>query len=616
MCGIAGSVHLPLDIPRLTRDLYHRGPDAQTTWTNQDLVLHHHRLAILDIASGNQPMHLEHLSIIFNGEIYNHEEVRARHGLSGKTHSDTETILLAFLKLGPACLHDFDGMFAFAIYDHRENRLFLARDRAGKKPLYYYEKDGRFAFASELNALQAQVKDAISDEAINHFLHYGAFHASATPYRIIRELPPGHFAWLNLSGGPLKTERWWQIGDSYNRPVTDSLPEAREKTDQLLHKAVKRRLDASDLEVGSFLSGGIDSGLVTAIAAGYKPGLKTFTVSFTGSYDEAPLAKLVADKYKTAHTEIKISFDDLSKDIEKILSNYGEPFYDDSAIPSYYVSREARKHLTVILNGDGSDEIFGGYRRYVPFTRYDFFRKPAILTAAAGLAKKLIPVVHDKQTKLNYLYRLADLASQKGTGVYYSSTTDIFTGYEQFLQPLGAADPVAGLLQALNKSKHSGLQKMMEMDFNCILPDILLVKMDIATMAHSLEGRSPFLSKELLEYVPGLPDNHKVRGTTTKYLLRSLAEKYLPETLVGQPKRGFEVPLRQWVDNELKEMIAGYLQAADSYSRRFVEPAFINNLLNRKLNLSDEKRAKMLYTLFALDVWYKKAFLPLTQTQD
>lgn len=612
MCGIAGAVRFSLDLPRLTRDLWHRGPDAQTTWSHQDLVLHHHRLAILDIASGAQPMHLEHLTIIFNGEIYNHEEVRQRHGLTGKTHSDTETILLAFLKLGPACLHDFDGMFAFAIYDQRDNRLFLARDRAGKKPLYYFEKDGAFVFASELNALQAQVKDSVSEKAINRFLHYGAFHFSDTPYRNIRELPPGHFAWLNLTGGPLATNRWWQIGDHYNRPETGTAEQAREQVDLLLHKAVKRRLDASDLEVGSFLSGGIDSGLVTAIAAGYKPGLKTFTVSFTGSYDEAPLARLVAEKYQTQHTEINISFDELSRDIETILSNYGEPFYDDSAIPSYYVSREARKHLTVILNGDGSDEIFGGYRRYVPFARYDFFRKPALLTAAAGLLKKLIPVSHNKQTKLNYLYRLADLASQKGTGVYYSSTTDIFTGFSQYLQPLGADDPVAGLLQQLNNSDHSGLQKMMEMDFNCLLPDILLVKMDIATMAHSLEGRSPFLSKELLEYVPGLPDSYKVRGTQTKYLLRSLAEKYLPETLVGQPKRGFEVPLRQWVDKELKEMIFDYLQASTAYSRHFVESGFINDLLHRKLHLSDEKRAKMLYTLFALEVWYKKACLPIT----
>lgn len=616
MCGIAGAVRLSLDIPRLTKDLWHRGPDAQSTWSDKDLVLHHHRLAILDIASGSQPMHLEHLTIIFNGEIYNHQEVRERHGLKGKTHSDTETILLAFLKLGPACLFDFDGMFAFAIYDHRTNRLFLARDRAGKKPLYYYEKGGRFAFASELNALQAQVQAGLCEENITRFLHYGAFHGSATPYREIRELPPGHFAWYSLPEGPLQTERWWQIGDGYNRRSTVTEKEALEEVDQLLHRAVKRRLDSSDLEVGSFLSGGIDSGLVTAIAAGYKPGLKTFTVSFTGSYDEAPLAKLVADKYQTGHTEIKISFDELSRDIEKILSNYGEPFYDDSAIPSYYVSREARKHLTVILNGDGSDEIFGGYRRYVPFAKYDFFRKPALLTGLAGWAKKIIPISHDKQTRLNYLYRLADLASQKGTGVYYSSTTDIFTGFEDKIRPLTDPDPVEQLLQQLNQSGGSGLQKMMEMDFNCILPDILLVKMDIATMAHSLEGRSPFLSKELLEYVPGLPDDFKIRGTRTKYLLRRLAEKYLPDTLVGQPKRGFEVPLRQWVDKELKELIFDYLLSADSVSSRFVSPAFIGDLLERRIRISDEKRAKMLYTLFALDVWYKKAYLPFTRHTD
>ncbi len=613
MCGIAGSVNFPLDIPRLTRDLMHRGPDAQTTWSADGLVLHHHRLAILDIASGIQPMHAAHLTIIFNGEIYNHEEVRARHGLQGNTHSDTETILLAFLKLGPACLHDFDGMFAFAIYDHRDNRLFLARDRAGKKPLYYYEENGRFVFASELNALQAQVQATISEDRITHFLHYGAFHGAATPYQQLHELPPGHFAWLNLSGGTLQKERWWQIGDSYSRRSNLSLEEAMEETDNLLHKAIKRRLDSSDLEVGSFLSGGIDSGLVTAIAAGYKPGLKTFTVSFTGTYDEAPLAKLVADKYQTGHTEINIAFDELNKDVEKILSNYGEPFYDDSAIPSYYVSREARKHLTVILNGDGSDEIFGGYRRYVPFAKYDFFRKPALLTAFAGFAKKLIPISHNKQTRLNYLYRLADLASQKDTGVYYSSTTDIFTGFGQYLRPLNGTDSIGTLLNELNRTGRSGLQKMMELDFNCILPDLLLVKMDIATMAHSLEGRSPFLSKELLEFVPGLPDHFKIRGTQTKHLLRRLSEKYLPATLVSQPKRGFEVPLRQWVDKELKELIYDYLSSTDSFCNRFVAPAFIQQLLDRKVNLSDEKRAKILYTLFALDVWYKKAYLPLSQ---
>lgn len=611
MCGIAGSVNFPLDIPRLTRELWHRGPDEQASFSEANLQLHHHRLAILDIESGKQPMHLEHLTIIFNGEIYNHQEVRVRHGLRGHTHSDTETILLAYLKLGPACLQDFDGMFAIVIYDRKENRLFIARDRAGKKPFYYYQSGDQFVFASELNALQGQVHASIDELQIGQFLRYGAFHGASTPYQHTRELLPGHYGYVNLANAAVTLHRWWDIKDAYNRGIEADEAEALEKVDRILQQAVKSRLESSDLEVGSFLSGGIDSGLVTAIASQYKHGLKTFTVSFTGSYDEAPLARLVADKYKTDHTELRISFDDLQNDIEKILANYGEPFYDDSAIPSYYVSREARKYLTVILNGDGSDEIFGGYRRYVPFAKYDFFSKPAVLTALASLCKKIIPVAHEKQSRLNYLYRLADLASQKGTDVYYSSTTDIFSGYYRYLhsQAEGTADEIGEKLAALKHSSLSGLQKLMLMDFTSILPDILLVKMDIATMASSLEGRSPFLAKDMLDYVPGLPDHYKIRGTSTKYLLRKLAVKYLPGELVHQPKRGFEVPLKQWVDKELKEIIFDYLGATDSYASQFVEPVFIRRLLNREISVSDEKRAKMLYTLFALDVWFKKCYL-------
>lgn len=611
MCGIAGSVHFPLNIPRLTKDLWHRGPDAQSTFTDGDLQLHHHRLSILDIESGGQPMHYEHLTIIFNGEIYNHQEVRKKYGFSCTTHSDTETILHAYLKLGAACLHEFDGMFALVIYDRKENRLFAARDRAGKKPFYYYHSGSQFVFASELNALKNQVRPEINEQHISQYLYYGSFHRSSTPYKNIFELPPGHYAYINLGDVNIQLHQWWSAGMFYEKPLQVSENEAADRVDSLLHTAVKRRLESSDLEVGSFLSGGIDSGLVTAIASQYNSSLKTFTVSFSGSYDEAPLAKLVAEKYNTAHTEIKISFDDLQQDIEKILANYGEPFYDDSAIPSYYVSREARKYLTVILNGDGSDELFGGYRRYVPFAKYDFFGKPAILTAIASFMKKIMPVVHEKQSKLNYLYRLADLASQKGTDVYYSSTTDIFTGYEKhFVQP---AEILAGglpeQLSAVKKLPLSGLQKIMLMDFNSILPDILLVKMDIATMASSLEGRSPFLAREILEYAPGLPDRLKIKGTTTKYLLRRLAARYLPEELIHQPKRGFEVPLKQWVDRELKDVIFSYLQSGDSYAAGYAEKTFIRQLLDRKVKVSDEKRAKMLYTLFALDVWYKKCYL-------
>ena len=608
MCGIAGSVNFPLDIPKLTNNLWHRGPDEQATFTEANLQLHHHRLSILDIASGKQPMHLEHLTIIFNGEIYNHQEVRKQYNLSCKTNSDTETILQAYLKLGAACLQEFDGMFVFIIYDRKLNSLFIARDRAGKKPLYYYTVTGQFVAASELNALKNQVKPEINEQHIEQYLRYGAFHSSTTPYKNVHELPAGHYAIVSLADASLALHTWWSIQTFYEQQRKEQFELAIQNVDTILHTAIKRRLESSDLEVGSFLSGGIDSGLVTAIASQYNNSLKTFTVSFSGAYDEAPLAKLVADKYKTQHTAIKISFDDLQNDIEKILANYGEPFYDDSAIPSYYVSREAKKHLTVILNGDGADELFGGYRRYVPFAKYDFFAKSGMVTALASAMKKIVPITHEKQSKLNYLYRLADLASQKDTDVYFSATTDIFSGFYDFFKPTGqdVLKELRDKLAALKGSSLSGLQKLMMMDFNAILPDILLVKMDIATMASSLEGRSPFLCKEMLEYAPGLPDNYKVRGTKTKYLLRQLAVKYLPGELINQPKRGFEVPLKQWVDKELKDIIFAYLSSVDSYADNFIDKQFIRQLLERKIKVSDEKRAKMLYTLFALNVWHTK----------
>jgi asparagine synthase (glutamine-hydrolysing) len=608
MCGIAGSINYKLDIPRLTKDLWHRGPDEQSTFEEGTVQLHHHRLSIVDIAGGKQPMHFQHLTIIFNGEIYNHQEIRKKHGFVCHTSSDTETILQAYAKLGAACMDEFDGMFAFIILDRKNNHLFIARDRAGKKPLYYYTAGNSFVFASELNALQGQVQTTVNPLHIEQYLRYGALHGESTPYINVLELKAGHYATVDITTAAISIHQWWSIRPFYEKRSLATLEEAMQQTDDALHLAIKRRLESSDLEVGSFLSGGIDSGLVTGIAAQYKPSLKTFTVSFSGAYDEAPLAKLVAQKYNTAHTEINISFDHLQNDIENILANYGEPFFDDSAIPSYYVSKEARKYLTVILNGDGSDELFGGYRRYVPFAKYDFFAKSGFVTAMAGVAKKVIPSPKDKQSMVNYLYRLADLASQKGTEVYFSATTDIFSGFTSHILPVetGAVKELELLLNSLKGSGMSGLQKMMYMDFNAILPDLLLVKMDIATMANSLEGRSPFLAKDILELAPGFKDAYKINGRTTKYMLRNLATRYLPDTLINQPKRGFEVPLKQWVDSQLKEIIADYLYAADSYADNFVDKQFIRNLLERKVNVPAEKRAKMLYTLFALNVWHSK----------
>ena len=611
MCGIAGSINHVLDIPQLTKDLWHRGPDEQSTLLCDPLQLHHHRLSILDIAGGKQPMKYLHLTIIFNGEIYNHQELRKKYGLTDcHTHSDTETILRLYHKLGPACLNDMDGMFALAIFDREKDELFIARDRAGKKPLYYFADGRKFIFSSELNALQRQLPLQVNDVAISQYIRMGYFYKEATPYQSVFELPGGSYMKISLSRLEPHITKWWDIHTYYNNRSSDTFEVAMDTVDQILHQAVRNRVESSDLEVGSFLSGGIDSGIVTAIARSYNSKLKTFTVSFDAEYDEAPLAKMVADKYQTDHHEIRISFDHLVNDVEKIIGNYGEPFFDSSAIPSYYVSQAARKYITVILNGDGGDEVFAGYRRYVPFARYDFFNPGSLAKLTASTLNRILPLPHNKKSIYNYIYRLTDLARRDGFSTYLSATIDSFEGYEEYLLTQDHAfDNVKKDFELINRSNLTGLQKIMNLDFNNILTGNLLVKMDIATMAHSLEGRSPLLCKGLLEYVPSLPDRYKIYGSQTKHILRKLAEKYLPPTLINQPKRGFEIPLKQWVDGQLKPVINDYLLNSNAYSRNFVKHGFIENLLNRKFSVGDEKRAKMIWTLFALEVWYKKYYL-------
>jgi len=609
MCGIAGSINHQLNLVQLTRDLWHRGPDEQNTFETGEVQLHHHRLAILDIAGGQQPMEYGPFTIIYNGEIYNHLEVRKKYNFNCKTNSDTETILHAYAKLGAECLHDFDGMFALAVYDNKKQELFLARDRAGKKPLYYYTDGKIFLFASELNALHRQLPLEINEDHIRQYLRMGYFYKSSTPYKNVFELPAGSYATVSLQKPIINVSKWWDIHHFYKKRSSDNFQTASEKIDKLLHTAIKNRVESSDLEVGSFLSGGIDSGLVTAIAKQYNSSLKTFTVSFENEYDEAPLAKLVADKYNTDHHEIKISFDNLVNDVEKILSNYGEPFFDSSAIPGYYVSQEAKKHLTVILNGDGGDEIFAGYRRYVPFAKYDFFKAGHFTKGMASFLQAVMPPSNNKKSRYNYFYRLADLARKNNLGIYLSSTIDSFEGFEKFLKGDDAyLDSIKKDFKAINDSGLSGLQKIMNLDFDNILAGNLLVKMDIATMAHSLEGRSPLLCKEILEYVPTINDSFKIKGTQTKYILRKLAEKYLPAELINQPKRGFEIPLKKWIDGELKDMISSYIFSSDAYSNNFIDPNFVENLWNRKVKTGDEKRAKMIWTFFALEVWYQKVY--------
>ncbi len=597
MCAIAGVLNCDsVDLELLKDVLHHRGPDENGEYSYKNLTLLHTRLAIQDLSCGQQPFLHEDFVIVFNGEIYNHLEIRDVYlkEFSFKTHSDTETLLYMYIKYKEKMFDALDGMFAFAILDKKENRLFLARDRSGKKPLYLYKNENSLLFASELNAIKSVVPNLVIDEeSIAAYLRSGFFFKEKTPYRDVETILAGHYYELNLSTLEIKKEQYFNILDFYTEEKLLSYEESKERLERLLHRSVKDRLLSSDLEVGAFLSGGIDSSLVVAIASEYAEKLKTFTVRFDGAYDESSLARLTAQKYGTQHYELDISMH-LKEDIEKILLNYGMPFMDSSAVPSYYVSAEAKKYVTVVLNGDGADELFGGYRRYVPL-------KNGWISIARKLSSLLhiLPQPHNKKSIYNFAYRLLSISSKEGLDFYLSATVDIFED-SYGLKENALLERMDSFVRSMQLDP---LSTMLYLDFNMLLFSDLLVKMDIATMAHSLEGRSPFLSKYILEFAPTLHSDYKIKGSTTKYILRDLAKKYLPSELITQPKRGFEVPLKSWVEHELRENIFDKLEKKESYSSHFISNSFIQKLLHKKVNVSEEKRVKMLWTMYALEVW-------------
>lgn len=602
MCGIAGVInYTDINLSTMVNTLKHRGPDDQTIYTDEQIALLHTRLAIQDIKQGVQPFHYGSYTIIFNGEIYNH--LRLRTHLSEfqfKTQSDTETLLYLFIKYGFKLFDLIDGMFAFCIYDKHKKQLVLARDRAGKKPIYYYKNADSFLFASELNAIKAVQQLSISEQAIHCYLRAGLIWRPHTPYRDVFELEAGSYLTIDVNTLNYTKHAYFDIVDYYEKSSHSGMnfAESVEQVEVKLAESIKDRIQASDVEVGVFLSGGIDSNLIAALAAKIKPNIKTFTVKFPGSYDESGLARLTANKYQTDHTELTIT-QQVNTDIEKILLAYGEPFMDSSAIPSYYVSKAARQHVKVVLGGDGADELFAGYRRYVPaahsVSHYAKWLNPLL---------SILPKPHNKQSFYNYIYRLIAMMNKKGLDFYLSATSDVF----EDIHPIADNAIITSLSQFVEntyaKKQLSPLKKMLYTDFCVLLFGDLLVKMDIASMANSLEVRSPFLSKSLLEFAPSLPDKYKIKRTKTKYILRKLAEKHLPQALVNQPKRGFEVPLKNWVNHELKERIHDAL-TSNCYASRFIQGDFIQQLLADKLEIGAEKRAKILWSLYCLEVWHR-----------
>ena len=600
MCGIAGYINFEKNLDQtLQRSLYHRGPDKQTSFKFNNVNLVHTRLSIQDIKNGNQPFMLQNYVIVFNGEIYNHIELRKTFLNDSVfiSQSDTETLLHLYAKYNTAMFDMLDGMFAFAILDKKKNKLIFARDRAGKKPLYLYQRNKHILFASELGALKNTLKLAVDEMQIQAYLRNGFFTGKTTAYRDVIELEPGCSYQIDINNLKLSKNRYFNILDCYKKNKINDFNTAVALTDKALHQSVKDRLLSSDLEVGAFLSGGIDSSLIVAVASEYAHKLKTFTVKFDGSFDESKLAKLTAEKYDTDHTEISISMN-LKDDIETILCNYGEPFMDSSSVPSYYASQEAKKHTTIVLNGDGADELFGGYRRYVPIAN-NWIRFVKYFSQLSNIW----PIPNNKKSNFNYIYRLLKLSDKKGLDFYNSATNDIFEDVYSF-GSLDIFDQMRDFIESLDRENISNLSKILIMDFNFILPSDHLKKMDIATMANSLEGRSPFLSKYMLELAPMLADKFKVKGLNTKVILRQLSKKYLPESIINKPKRGFEVPLKKWVNGDLRDNIFDSLNG-NCYSKEFFPKDFISKLVENKIDTSDEKRAKMLWTMYCLEVWKK-----------
>ena len=638
MCGIAGALDLGagpgvLDtVAPMTACLYHRGPDADGLYRDDHVALGSRRLSIVDIAGSDQPIANEDETVwvVFNGQIYNYVELRKdlerRHTF--RTQGDTECLVHLYEEEGPAFIKKLRGMFAFAIWDTKKRSLLLGRDRFGKKPLYYARTGAsganggadRFLFASELKALlqNGKIGTTLDATAIYQYLCFGFVPHPRTAYQEIAAVPPAH--WLQIDADGNQTiERYWQLppGGTFKGSRQDAL----DQIETVFDESVCIRL-RSDVPVGVFLSGGIDSGLVTASAAmaSAEP-LQSFSIGFADErFDERPLAKLVADRYGTRHTDVLV---DLNAEVRRpedlltqLVSMYDQPYADSSAIPSNVVAREARKHLKVVLNGDGGDEAFGGYRRYSAALMADWMT--TTLGPVAPLAARIAPAPRQRRGPVAFALRLMEGVALPPRERYIR-WSGLFTDADaaDLCQPDFLADVQerardvvdARVEQALACGIREPAALMMAADATHVLVDDFLVKMDVATMANSLEGRSPFIDHVLVELAVSLPDRLRASAFQTKPLLREIARKRLPAPLVKAPKRGFEVPMASWLRRELRGLLQEAMLAPDARIRQIVRPEVVQLLVREHL-AERRDHAMRLWALLNLEWWLRSERAP------
>jgi asparagine synthase (glutamine-hydrolysing) len=624
MCGIAGLIHYGsgeradrATIKRMTDTIAHRGPDGEGVYVDGPVGLGHRRLAIIDVAGGLQPMTdpEERLCIVFNGEIYNFPELRAHLetlGYQFRTRSDTEVVLYLYQELGPRCVEQLRGMFAFAIWDKVEQRLFLARDRVGKKPLYYADLGHTLLFASEAKAILAHpaISRQVDLAALDDFLTYQYVPAPRSMFHGISKLPPAHY--MVVEEGKVRVTRYWDLNFLEKQRLSDR--DALERMRPLLEEAVRIRM-ISDVPLGAFLSGGVDSSLVVALMArqSAQP-VKTFSIGFTDqAYNELPYARKVAEMYGTQHEEF-ICTADLVGVVPKLVWHFDEPFADSSAIPTYYLSQMTRRHVTVALNGDGGDEGFAGYERYLG-NRYVRLYKTLPRSVRSRLVGPLLDLLPESAARVSLLRRLKWLnaASLSPRGREYSHSMTIFRADEraevlsrEVFAELSGRDALAYMLDFYNAPHlpDDDVDRMLYSDTMTYLPGDLLVKVDRMTMAHSLEGRSPLLDHKVLEFAASLPGSQKLRGTNLKYLLKKLGEELLPHDVLYRPKQGFGVPIASWFRNELRDWVTDLLAqpavAHDGLLRADAIARLVQEHTTGRVN-----HGHRLWALINLELWYR-----------
>jgi asparagine synthase (glutamine-hydrolysing) len=628
MCGIAGKIFLDnrvvgeAEVVAMTDAIKHRGPDDSGVFLSRDrkVGLGQRRLSIIDLSElGHQPMeYMGRYQIVFNGEIYNFQEKRAhleKEGYTFKSQTDTEVIMALYDKYGPKCLDHLRGMFAFAIYDEKKQALFCARDRVGKKPFKYFFDGKVFMFASELKAIltQKECPREVDQIAIHHYLTLQYCPTPLTGFKDIKKLPPAHFLFLNLKTKKLTCERYWHLDYSHKLNLSES--EWIERILSKLDESVKLRLIA-DVPLGAFLSGGVDSSAIVAMMARHSSApVKTFSIGFEEkTHNELPFARQIAELFQTDHTEFIVKPNAIDV-LPNLVYHYEEPYADSSALPTYYVSKLTREHVTVALNGDGGDENFGGYSRYSVQKVGLILERYKLLTQKVGLpATRAMHALFKKaltERGIRFLSSLDDNYKHR-----YASYTSYFTSAQKdtlytnsFRQEVGRYDTYDLVFRSFEEANTPDpMDQALYADITTYLHDDLMAKIDIASMTVALEGRSPFLDHEMLEMTAQIPSTLKLKGISNKkYILKKALEGILPHSIMYRPKKGFSIPIDSWFRHELKEYAYDTLLSEKASSRGIFQREEVEAFLDSH-QTTDVGHGHRIWALLTLELWFQKFF--------